>query len=46
MYGMINAAIANFEAFTPVCIGLPPEIPVDAKAANATGGVISATIPK
>lgn len=46
MYGIINAAIANFVAFTPVRIGSPPDIPVAAKAASATGGVISATIPK
>src|SRR5699024_3288852 len=41
IYGIIKAAIANFDAFTPVRIGAPPEIPVAAKAASATGGVIS-----
>ena len=46
IYGMINAAIASFEATTPVLIGSPPEIPDAANAASATGGVISAIIPK
>ena len=46
MYGIIKAAIANLDALNPVRIGSPPEIPVAAKAAKATGGVISATIPK
>src|SRR5699024_2398001 len=46
IYGIINAAIASLDAFAPVRIGAPPDIPVAAKAANATGGVISATIPK
>lgn len=46
IYGMIKAATASFEALIPVRIGSPPEIPVAAKAAKATGGVISATIPK
>ena len=46
MYGIINAAIASLVALTAVRIGAPPEIPVEAKAAKATGGVISATIPK
>ena len=43
---MINAAIASFAECTPVLIGSPPEIPDAAKAASATGGVISAIIPK
>src|SRR5699024_2267970 len=46
IYGMMNAAMANLTAFPPVRIGSPPDIPVAAKAARATGGVISATIPK
>src|SRR5699024_12765865 len=46
IYGMINAAIASLDALAPVRMGSPPEIPVAANAANATGGVISATIPK
>src|SRR5699024_12101642 len=46
IYGMINAAIASLDAFAPFLIGSPWEIPVAANAASATGGVISATMPK
>ena len=46
MYGIINAAMANLDDSIPVFIGSPPETPAAAKAANATGGVMSAIIPK
>ena len=46
MYGTMNAAIASFAALTPVRMGFAPAIPAPANAANATGGVTSATIPK
>ena len=44
--GMMNAAIARRVAVKPVFIGLPFAIAEPAYAASATGGVISATIPK
>ena len=44
--GMMNAAIASRVAVRPVFIGLPCAIAEPAYAASATGGVISATIPK
>ena len=34
MYGMIKAAMASFDAFTPVRIGSPPDTPEAAKAAS------------
>ena len=46
IYGMIKAAMANFAELTPVLIGSPPDTPAAANAASATGGVISAMIPK
>ena len=46
IYGTRYAAKASFEASTPVLNGFDPAIPEPAKAANATGGVMSATIPK
>ena len=46
MYGTMNAAIASFAALTPVRMGFAPAIPAPANAANATGGVTAATIPK
>ena len=46
IYGIRNAAIASFEACTPVRNALPPAIAEPAYAASATGGVTSATMPK
>ena len=45
-YGIMKAAMPSFDALTPVFKGSPPEIAEPAKAANATGGVISAMMPK
>ena len=46
IYGMMNAAIASFDAFTPVFSALPPLMAAPAYAARATGGVTSAIMPK
>ncbi len=46
MYGTKKAAMASFDAFRPVFIGLAFAIPAPAKAARATGGVTSAMMPK
>ena len=46
MYGTMNAAMASFVALIPVFIGLDLAMADPAYAARATGGVISATIPK
>ena len=45
-YGTTKAAIASFVATSPVFIGSDFAIADPAYAASATGGVISATIPK
>ena len=42
----MKAAMPSFDALTPVFKGSPPEIAEPAKAASATGGVISAMMPK
>ena len=46
IYGTIYAAIPRRVAVKPVFIGLEPAIPEPANAASATGGVMSATMPK
>ena len=46
IYGTINAAIASLVALNAVFIGGAFAIAEPAYAANATGGVMSATIPK
>ena len=46
MYGTMNAAMASFVAFRPVFMGSDFAIALPAYAASATGGVMSATIPK
>jgi hypothetical protein len=43
---MINAVIASLVALIPVFKGLEFAIALPAYAARATGGVMSATIPK
>ena len=44
--GTMNAAIASFVALSPVFIGFAFAIAEPAYAASATGGVMSATMPK
>jgi len=46
MYGITNPAIAMCVAFQPIRIGDARAIDAAANAANATGGVKSAMMPK
>ena len=46
IYGTMNSAISSYVAVMPVFMGLDFAMAEPAYAASATGGVISATMPK